>query len=297
VTFLFAELAAFCNALSVVTQHFASTSAPSGLGWWRLAWRVVRNPMWLIGAAALLGGFVFQALALHDGQLSIVQPLLVTELVFTLALRRIWFRQHLRPAAWASAALTCAALAVFIIAAEPQGGHPSPTASAWVWAGVTMGGLAAVFTILASWGSPTRRAALYGAAAAIVWALEATFIKSTVDILSASGVSAMVTTWPLYALIGAGIVGSLLVQAALHVGPISVSQPIMVSVDPFVSVILSVWLFGERFTANPARIVLAGLSFAVMTVGIVLMSRTAPLTLTEDVDPPVGLGATGAAGA
>jgi len=60
-----------------------------------------------IGAATgpLIGGaittaiswraaFVFQALALHSGQMSVVQPLLVTELVFALILRRRWEEWH-----------------------------------------------------------------------------------------------------------------------------------------------------------------------------------------------------------
>ena len=37
-------------------------------------------------------------------------------------------------------------------------------------------------------------------------------------------------------------------NAALHVGPLWVSQPFLVIIDPIVSVALSVWLFGERFT-------------------------------------------------
>jgi len=55
----------------------------------------------------LVGGFVLRALALHNGLLSLVQNLLVTELVFALVIRRLWIRQSIRPLAWGSAALTC----------------------------------------------------------------------------------------------------------------------------------------------------------------------------------------------
>jgi drug/metabolite transporter (DMT)-like permease len=73
---------------------------------------------------------VLQALALHLGQLSEVQALLVAELVFTLALRRCWFGQRVSAAAWASAPLTCISLGVFVGMAEPRGGHPTPTSAA-----------------------------------------------------------------------------------------------------------------------------------------------------------------------
>ena len=74
--------------------------------------------------------------------------------------------------------------------------------------------------------------------------------------------------------------GTLLQQAALHVGPLSVSQPFLVITDPFASIILSVWLFDERFTDSPAKITVAVLAFAVMAVGVTMLTRTAPEDLT-----------------
>jgi glucose uptake protein GlcU len=65
------------------------------------------------------------------------------------------------------------------------------------------------------------------------------------------------------------------VQAALHVGPLSASQPLIVAVDPFVSIVLSVWIFSERFTDNPAEIAVGTVAFVVMVIGIVLLTRTA----------------------
>ena len=90
----------------------------------------------------------------------------------------------------------------------------------------------------------------------------------------------MLIRWPLYALIAAGVGGTLLEQAALHVGPLSVSQPILVIVNPFASIILSVWLFGERFTNSPAKIAIAVVAFVVMGAGVTMLTRTAPPDLT-----------------
>lgn len=58
--------------------------------------------------------------------------------------------------------------------------------------------------------------------------------------------------WPVYALAAGGVAALFLEQAALHVGPLRASQPFMVIIDPIVSIALSVWLFGERFTADAA---------------------------------------------
>ena len=63
---------------------------------------------------------------------------------------------------------------------------------------------------------------------------------------SAAGAPGKFPTWRAdAALVGNTVIWGttfVLVQAALHVGPLSVSQPLLVIVDPCVSVILSIWL-------------------------------------------------------
>ena len=85
--------------------------------------------------------------------------------------------------------------------------------------------------------------------------------------------------WPLYALIVAAIVGSVLQQAALQAGPLSVSQPLVVVVDPAVAIVLSVWIFDERFTVSTLQRAAAAAAFCVMTIGVVVLSRSAPTDL------------------
>src|SRR5262249_31483601 len=115
---------------------------------------------------------------------------------------------------------------------------------------------------------------------ALTGAREATFLKAATDTLARFGIAGMLIRWPVYALIGAVVTGTLLQQAALHVGPLSVSQPILVITDPFASIILSVWLFDERFTNSPAQIAVAVVAF-----GATLLSRTAPQDLAPAPAP------------
>jgi drug/metabolite transporter (DMT)-like permease len=290
VVIVFALLAAFCNAVNEATQHIASTASPRRASGWQLVRYLFRNPLWLFGWVALLGAFLFQALALHNGLISVVQPLLATELVFMLVLRQFWIHQSIRAITWGAAALTCVSLAVFILASEPRGGQPNAVSHHWVSAMLACCAVTAVLAILARWGSAGLRAALYASAAAVMWALVATFIKATTDTLTEFGVAGMFTRWPVYALVVGSAAATVLQQAALHVGPLRVSQPFLVIVDPIVSIALSVWLFDEHFTSNAAVLAMGAAAFAVMCGSLVLLTQTTPATMKADApaDAPAG---------
>ena len=279
---VFALLAALSNAVNEATQHIASTAAPRRSSGWRLVVYLFRNPLWLFGWIALAGAFVFQALALHDGLISIVQPLLATELVFMLALRRFWIHQSIRPITWGAAALACVSLTVFIVAGQPGGGDSTPTGHHLA---LCRSGLLRRRRRPGGWrgGGPRACAPLFMSAAAVMWALVATFIKATTDTLTEFGVGGMFTRWPVYALAAGSVAALFLQQAALHVGPLRVSQPFLVIIDPIVSIALSVWLFDEQFTSNAAVLAVAAIAFAVMCVGVVLLTQTAPATMKADI--------------
>jgi hypothetical protein len=124
---------------------------------------------------------------------------------------------------------------------------------------------------------------LYGSAAGITWALEAAFIKSATNDLAQAGLGGLFTQWPVYAVAAGGAAGVIIEQAALQNGPLRVSQPLLVIIDPIVSIALSVWLFGEYFAINPAVLAAAAAGFVVMCAGVVVLSVTAPATVEGDV--------------
>jgi hypothetical protein len=170
-------------------------------------------------------------------------------------------------------------LAVFLVAGEPQGGRPVPASHHWIAAIAAAAILAAALAFAARRGSPSRRAALYAGANGITWALEAAFIKAATDTFTQSGVAGMFLRWPVYATVAAGAAGFLLLQQALHVGPLRISQPITVIVNPIASIAVSVWLFGEYFTSNAFVLAAAVAGFAVMCVGVVYLTQHAPATM------------------
>src|SRR5258708_17387393 len=79
---LLALAASFCTATASVCQRLGARSYERpGFDVW-LVVRLARRPVWLLGLASMILGFVFQISALHFGPLALVQPLLALELLF-----------------------------------------------------------------------------------------------------------------------------------------------------------------------------------------------------------------------
>src|SRR5579863_5699335 len=76
--------------------------------------RVARQPAWLAGVAAEIGGFALQVVALRHGSLVVVQPLLTTSLLFTIALAGAWTRQGVSKSEWLAVLAVVGGLAVFL---------------------------------------------------------------------------------------------------------------------------------------------------------------------------------------
>src|SRR5262249_52645439 len=81
--FVLALGAALANALTSVFQRMGVERAPAD-STLRLSLLVfaLRRRIWLLGFALMIVSFLLQAVALHFGRLSQVQPILTTELVF-----------------------------------------------------------------------------------------------------------------------------------------------------------------------------------------------------------------------
>jgi hypothetical protein len=64
-----------------------------------------------------------------------------------------------------------------------------------------------------------------------------------------------------------------------------VSQPLIVIVDPIVSIALSVWVYAETFTESVPRLAVGALAFAGMCVAATVLARTAPATMDRGPAP------------
>src|ERR1035438_86571 len=173
-----ATLAAFANALSSVFQRIGVQNAPSDTTMsWALIRHAIRHIVWFAGLALIGVGFLLQAVALRFGQLSSVQPIVTTELLFLVLILGVWFRYHLTWREWTGAATAAGGLAAFLVVAAPGGGTVIPTLRSWTVVFVAVGAMAAVAASLGFTGPRWFRASMFGASGAVVFALSAALTK------------------------------------------------------------------------------------------------------------------------
>ncbi|MBC2878969.1 MULTISPECIES: DMT family transporter [Streptomyces] len=247
-TLLFAVLAALSNATAVVLQRMAARTVPKADAFsLRLVRDLLRHPAWFAGIAAVLCAAVFQALALSLGSLSLVQPIFVSELPFALLIAGTVFRRRLPAYGWAAILLVAAGLGLALAAAAPGGAHVHVGTARWL-AALTAAVAAMAACVAAALPRPRgkARAALFGAAAAVGYALTAALMKDAATTFARHGAGAFFTCWQTYAFAAAGAASLFLLSNAMESGPLLASQPALTLGDALVSLTLGLVVYEEH---------------------------------------------------
>ena len=287
-SFFCAALAACGNALANVMQRKASLEQPPHRSFGpALLWDLVHRTTWLLGFGGMIASFVLQAVALGLGQLSAVEPIITLEVPLTLLVASHVFRASVGRAEWAGIWTMTIGMIVLVGVLAPKPGNEADVSK--VVYGIAGGGTAAcIVTLLvaAQRGRPMWRTACLGAAAGTCFGLTATLIKETVAELSHHGFVGMVTTWQTYAAIGVGLSGVVIMQAALHSGPLLAAQPGFTLMDPIVSILWGVLVYNEA-TRSGLWLIPAVLGAMAIGGGVMLLARSPLLSAPNEhsLDP------------
>ncbi|MFE7749801.1 DMT family transporter [Streptomyces sp. NPDC057428] len=245
-----ALLAALGNAAaSVLQRRAAATDLSTSVGGrltGRLAGRFgfVRLRVWRWGAGLLALSGAAQALALAAGPLAVVQPVMTTELLFTLVLAAVVFRWPPGAGTWAAFLAMALGLAVFLLLASPGGGMETVPPKRWLVSAVPALLVSIVLIVVGRRLRGSARAAVLGSVTAIGFSFTAALIKDALGLVP-DGPGDLFTAWQLYTAAAVGLASFLMLQATLRAGSLAASQPALTLGDSLLSVILGVSLFGE----------------------------------------------------
>ncbi len=290
---LLALLAAFAFAFGTVLQQKGTLEAPAQDDDPRFLVQIVQRPVWLAGGGLQASGWVLQAAALDRGSLVVVQSLTTTSLVIALPLGARLTDQQISRRVIVGAVAIIIGVAFFLSVGSPQKGNSRPVPAAW-WAA----GLSATFIVvfLARMGrqrNGAARALLFGSAAGVGFALQATVTKEFVTTIGES-LGALFSSWEIYALIATAVVGFVLQQSALKTGILAPAMASSNAVTLFASVVFGVTVFGEKLSNGSGRLAPALVGLAVALIGVGLLAGTKPPQSSEpvpflsEVTPPPG---------
>lgn len=272
--------AAFSFALGSLIQQGAARQTHARTLRFGLLAALAHERRWLGGVAITILSFGIQGVALAFGPLALVQPLVATEVLFALPMVAHRNRRPLMRKGIIGGLGVASGMAIFVSVSPPTGGVNVPGLLAWApaLAGITALTVLSAFAALRARG--ITRVIWLAVATAVVYSFVNAVTKSGVDLLMSRG-AGVLTTWEPYALMAAGILSALFGQSAFNAGPLSISLPVIDTVEPVSSVILAAAVFQEHLARSPGLFAFQLAGGAIAAAGIALLSRS-PVVMAEE---------------
>ena len=265
--------AACCLGFGFVLQQDAAQRAPlSDFLSPRLLLDLMHVPRWLGGIGLMVAGMVLGAIALGRGQISLVEPLLATNLLFALALSRRQNRQPLGHQGWAGLVLLAGGVSAFIVAGQPRGGSAvSSPLRHWLIIGVMIG-LALLLTALGKrFRLSVADPVLLALAAGLLYGVQDALTRVSGQRLSAGGFAELFTGWQPYGVLLLGVTGLVLVQSAFETAPLRMSLPALTAAQPLAGIACGVGFLGDRLHTDTGALAWEAAGLAAIVAGIVLL--------------------------
>jgi hypothetical protein len=263
---------AFASAMSTTLKKAAANRAARSTDAARFAG--LGRPLWVAGLGCDVIGVSLQVAALHYGALALVQPLLVSGLIFALILRHIGrSRISARKLLWGSVLVGCLIGFLFFSGATIGGGSQRADRGGGGHhrhrrrsrdRGVCRPGPAH---------DPADRAC--GVAR-----------RRRRRRVRADGLLALVSSWQLYVVLMLGAAGQFLTQRAFQAGPITSSLPAISTVDPLLRVLIGVLVYHEALHRRPFGGLLLLVLLLLLVAAVIQLGRVETEESTPTAGPP-----------
>lgn len=273
----------------VLQQHAAELAPKSHFFSLRLIGDLLRTRLWLAGIVTMVLGQILAAWSIGHLELSFVEPLLATNLLFALILAVPLSGQAVRVTEVAGALLLIAGEAILSLARSAQPiGQSFGSFSHWPAAAAI-----AVIAFAAVQAGQRRsdkwRATLTGLGAGLVFGVQDALTRQTLQVLQHHSLTGLLHSWSAYCLVATGAVGILLMQNAFNAGPLHSSLPAITAGEPVVGILLGVIIFGDRIQLAPEDLALQAGGILALIVGVVAVARAPALSSIRKAVEPVHL--------
>jgi drug/metabolite transporter (DMT)-like permease len=268
-------LAAVLLGVGFVLQQYSALQEPeSRFLRLRILTDLLRKPRWLLGVGCMIGGYVLVAWSIDHLELTVVEPLLTTYLVWALILAVPMSRQSVKVAEVIGALILITGVGLLSATRSVTPiGLDFGSFSHW-YAAAIIAGIAFVAVMIGHRRSGQVRATLTGLGAGLVFGIQDALTRQTLTGLQFNSWTVLFTMWSAYALVGAGILGIWLMQNAFSAAPLHASLPAVAAGEPLAGIALGIVVFGDRVQITPGMLAIEAGGIAALIVGVVAVARS-----------------------
>jgi drug/metabolite transporter (DMT)-like permease len=268
-------VAAVLLGTGFVLQQYAAEQEPeSRFLSPRILTDLLRKPRWLLGIGCMVSGYLVAAWSIGHLELTLVEPLLTTYLVWALVLAVPMSKQSVKVTEVAGAIVLCGGVALLSLSRSTKPiGLSFGSFSHWPAAAI-IAGVAFIAVETGHRGSGQMRATLVGLGAGLVFGIQDALTRQTLEILEGHPITVLFTNWPPYCLIATGVVGIWLMQNAFSAGPLHYSLPTIAAGEPVAGIVLGIVVFGDRIQVSPGMLAIEAGGIAALIVGTVAVARS-----------------------
>ncbi len=231
------------------------------------------TPLFLVGIGIELVGFGLHSVALGLGTLALISILQTSEVVFMLPASRWTSGSKLQRQEYVGAGLVLAGLIGTIIFGTTKAGIEIPQSVALGAVVIVSWLVAGLFTAV-GYLQPQFKALCLGAASGVLFGLVGAITKVAVDHFAADGVMSVLTNWPFWVNIVSGFGAAACQVLAFGAGKLSAALSAIIVATPIASILISVTIFQETFTATGFTWLLLLGSYAVCVYGVIVLAKS-----------------------
>jgi hypothetical protein len=266
---------AFNAASSVMEREAAGSPAVSELFTRDLSIAIAKNRKFLNGVGLQLLASGMEIIALSQGSLIIVTPLLTLDLVFLLIFLSHRYGLKVRLENWLAVITIIAGLSLLFLSTQPQGDQIKIAFIPWLIAiSAVLILIGVVIGIVPRFESHKTRAGLMALATASTYGLNAGLLKLILNEFKVGGLHEVIFNWTLYVLISFAVLSLYLMQNTFSAGPVVISQPIIEIVQPLVGVAIGIFIFSDDIKDSAIFILGDCLSAALILFSIIVLARS-----------------------
>jgi drug/metabolite transporter (DMT)-like permease len=270
-------VAAVLLGIGFVLQQYSAEQEPdSRFLSWRILTDLLAKPRWLLGIACMVGGYLLAAWSIGHLELTLVEPMLTTYLIWALVLAVPMSRQTVGFTEVAGALVLIGGVTLISVTRSTRPvGLSFGSFSHW-YAAAIIAGIAFVAVRAGHRRRGNVRATLTGLGAGLVFGIQDALTRQTLEILQkhSSSVTLLFTSWPAYALVGTGIVGIWLTQNAFSAAPLRASLPAVAAGEPVAGIALGILVFGDRVQISVGMLAMEAGGIAALIIGVVAVARS-----------------------